>query len=192
MQLHERALVAAGLPTFAEQSRDFLGHGHWEGLGQADMQQDGDEWGVMLSIEYDWNGKTVTSISSYREIDYFIEFEADATTFSFNEQSNFITENKQVSQEFRLAGTAFNDKLDWQVGAFYYRDDSWSVFDQALFNDLFPALELAPLNSVAIFGAPEFLCPGLPPLGRDLRRCRRSRSRPRVRAPRWAGRRHIP
>jgi outer membrane receptor protein involved in Fe transport len=95
MEFHERALIAAGLPTFAMQSREVLGFGHWEGHGNANMQQDGDEWGVMLNIEYAWENITFTSISAYREIEYFVEFEADATTFNFNEQRNFFTKNKR-------------------------------------------------------------------------------------------------
>jgi iron complex outermembrane receptor protein len=164
MGFHERALIAAGLPTFEMQSREFLGFGHWEGHGQADMRQDGDEWGVTLDIEYAWENVTFTSISAYREIDYDVWFEADATTFSFNEQRNFFTKNKQGSQEFRLAGTLANDKLEWQVGTFFYRDKSWSVFDQELFEDLFPALEAAPFQSVAPPGVEgvDQLCPGPP------------------------------
>jgi iron complex outermembrane receptor protein len=164
MEFHERALIAAGLPTFAMQSREVLGFGHWEGHGNANMQQDGDEWGVMLNIEYAWENITFTSISAYREIEYFVEFEADATTFNFNEQRNFFTKNKQASQEFRLAGTLGENKFEWLAGAFFYRDKSWSVFDQELFEDLFPALEAAPFQSVAPPGVEgvDHLCPGPP------------------------------
>ncbi len=65
---------------------------------------------------------TLTSISGWRKYVGDWSFDADATPLSTaNVGDN--QDHAQVSQELRLTGVAFADRLNWTAGAFYYH--SW-------------------------------------------------------------------
>jgi iron complex outermembrane receptor protein len=79
------------------------------------LHQDG------LSISADWNindNLNFRSITAYREYDSDWGNDVDASPFS-SQQLLQRLEHHHFTQEFRLNGQAFDDKLDYTVGAFY-------------------------------------------------------------------------
>ena len=85
-----------------------------------------EDYGVSGQIDYDFGAASLTSITAFRrykaggaaDIDYGrvdISYRAD--------DGNVFRQFKTFSQEFRLQGSAFSDRFDWLVGAYYAKED---------------------------------------------------------------------
>ncbi len=84
-------------------------------------------WGTNLTIEHEFENVTFRSISGYREDRYTHGFDIDGTSYFLG--SNVSHRDQEVvTQEFNLFGEAFDEKLDWLVGA-YYIDEEVQVQD---------------------------------------------------------------
>ena len=78
------------------------------------------------SVTVDWTGDAanVRSITGYRHADY--SFTQDSTgagspAVVFDPAKQW---SHQFTQEFNVFGSAFDNKLDWLLGTFYYREDA--------------------------------------------------------------------
>ncbi len=81
------------------------------------------EWHQMI-LDTDWhldNG-TITSITGYRNVSYSGAIDSDATSLDIARALNRM-EQDQLSQELRFAGQAFDNRLDYTVGAYYFEQD---------------------------------------------------------------------
>jgi outer membrane receptor protein involved in Fe transport len=99
------------------------------------------DWGVSGQIDYDFGNASLTSITAYRQyksegagdIDYgrvdILYRPANGTSYR---------EFKTLSQELRLQGSAFNDRLDWLVGAYFAQEDL-TVGDSTTFGSQYGA-----------------------------------------------------
>jgi outer membrane receptor protein involved in Fe transport len=85
-----------------------------------------EDYGVSGQIDYDFGAASLTSITAFRnykaggaaDIDYGrvdIAYRAD--------DGNVFRQFKTFSQELRLQGSAFGDRLDWLVGGYYAQED---------------------------------------------------------------------
>ncbi|MEI9926676.1 MAG: TonB-dependent receptor [Sphingomonas sp.] len=92
-----------------------------------------------ISGEIDWNlgGATLTSITAYRDYDSDQGSDTDYSSVDIlyrapdgNSRRRFQT----FSQELRLQGNLFGDKLDWLIGA-YYADEELTVTDNLRFGN---------------------------------------------------------
>jgi|GEM_PF-6182632 len=85
-----------------------------------DFQQltDAEEQNYQLRIEHDFGNATLTSLTNFRDhIRENTEDTDNTPDASFN--INWDTAIEQFSQEIRLGGTAFNDRLTFLVGGYY-------------------------------------------------------------------------
>ncbi len=90
-----------------------------------------DDWGVSGEVNYDFGAAALTSITAYRYNKYTRGQDADFNNLdilfrasdgsSFNKFSTF-------TQELRLNGKAWGDRLDWLVGG-YFADEHLTVSD---------------------------------------------------------------
>jgi iron complex outermembrane recepter protein len=64
---------------------------------------------------------TFKSITAYRNLDGFSTSDPDGTRFRLYDQ-NTDTDQNQFSQELQIAGDAFGDRLNYLIGAFYFRE----------------------------------------------------------------------
>jgi outer membrane receptor protein involved in Fe transport len=95
-----------------------------------------EDMGVSLEANWDLGGATLTSITGYRDyssgqpgdIDY------SAVDILFRDDPGVVREFRTLSQELRLQGQAFNNKLDWLVGA-YFADEDLTVTDNLRFGN---------------------------------------------------------
>jgi outer membrane receptor protein involved in Fe transport len=89
-----------------------------------------EQWGVSGEINYDLGGAQLTSITAYRHSKAASQQESDfisANVFSTSingstSDANSVYNNgsiKTFTQELRIAGAAFEDKLDFLIGAYY-------------------------------------------------------------------------
>lgn len=83
------------------------------------FMDDVQDWGVSLEYNHDIGLGKFTSITAYRQFDSTrsqdIDFSGIDRAFRDGQENN----DRTFTQEFRLQGFAFEDKLDWLVGAFY-------------------------------------------------------------------------
>jgi hypothetical protein len=92
------------------------------------------QWGVSGELKWDFGGAKLTYIGSYRKFD-----SSSTTTGGFTGNDTYTVGNgattsrpgilpsgdhiETMTQELRIQGTAFNDKLDWLIGGFYGDED---------------------------------------------------------------------
>ncbi len=82
------------------------------------------DWGVSGQIDYNMGGAKLTSITAYRDYKSADYGDYDyATADLLYRDPNTYREFKTFTQELRLQGSAFDDKLDWLVGGYYAHED---------------------------------------------------------------------
>lgn len=89
---------------------------------------DRDVWGTSLKVDWETDFGTWTSVTGYRTSDYqFYDDLVPAMDLSGNNLSyanNYTDENeKQFSQEIRLANPVTDSPWEWTVGLYYFHDD---------------------------------------------------------------------
>ncbi|MFB0610737.1 TonB-dependent receptor [Aurantiacibacter poecillastricola] len=97
-----------------------------------------EDYGVSGELNWSFGNASLTSITGYREYSNFQGSDTDYTTVDllyrapneFGGARYFET----FTQELRLQGTAFDDRLDWLVGG-YYANESLRVQDNLRFGE---------------------------------------------------------
>lgn len=85
-----------------------------------------EDYGASVQIDWNLGGAMLTSITAYRNYTSSQGGDLDYSTVDIlyrADDGNAAREFKTFSQELRLQGTAFGDKLDWLVGAYYANED---------------------------------------------------------------------
>jgi iron complex outermembrane receptor protein len=94
-----------------------------------------EDMGISGQVDYDLGGASLTSITAWRDYD---SDQGSDTDYGFVDilyrapDGNAGRHFKTFSQELRLQGNAFNDHLDWLVGA-YFADERLRVTDNLRF-----------------------------------------------------------
>ncbi len=84
---------------------------------------DADIWGVSGTIDWDITDKlSFKSITAYRDLESEFSHDGDASPFLLSWVRDFYHQ-KQFSQEVQLQGLAFDDRLKWIVGGYYFEED---------------------------------------------------------------------
>lgn len=81
-----------------------------------------EDYGFSGQIDYDFGGATLTSITAYRDYanDQGTDTDYSSVDILYNgDDGNNRRQFKTFTQELRLNGSLFNDKLDWLIGGFY-------------------------------------------------------------------------
>jgi outer membrane receptor protein involved in Fe transport len=87
-----------------------------------DLSEAVDEWGVSGELNWEMGNTTITSITAYRDWKATRNQDVDFSGMDRIYRDNYRTGIKDFTQEIRLQGSAFNDKLDWLVGGFYLNE----------------------------------------------------------------------
>lgn len=88
----------------------------------APSDDDLDVLGTSLTVNWKLGDINIRSISSYREQDGELGQDSDGSPLAVIDQIVFF-DQEQFSQEFQFFGSAFNNKLDWLLGGFYFEED---------------------------------------------------------------------
>ena len=99
-----------------------------------------------FSVNVDWSVSedlSFRSITAYREMDAFFNSDTDGSPLSFAGTAQHQDQN-QISQEFQLIGKAFDDRLDWMMGVFYFDEFGRDDNQVRLISGLYDALEALP------------------------------------------------
>ena len=96
-----------------------------------------EDMGVSLQADWDLGGATLTSITAFRDYDSDQGGDIDYGPVDIlyrDADGNSARQFQTFSQEIRLNGTLFNDKLDWLVGG-YFADEDLTVTDNLRFGN---------------------------------------------------------
>ena len=86
---------------------------------------------VSLTLDYELSDTlSIKSISGWQSYKGSYGSDLDLTPYSTN-SANYIYDHEQFTQEVRLNGSSFADRLEWTVGGFYY--DATSKFGGVTF-----------------------------------------------------------
>jgi len=88
-----------------------------------------------LRIEYDLGGATLTSITGYKDHDFFYTEDYDGTPLNINNYQQDQT-GDYFQQEFRVVSNG-DGPLSWYAGASYYKENIDTVFTNSGNEDLF-------------------------------------------------------
>jgi len=92
--------------------------------------------GVSLQADWQTDYFLVTSISAYRKHEAYDKIDADFYDIDALERVNDLTQ-EQYSQEIQLSGDAFNEKLNYVAGAFYFHQTLDSTTDTIIGQDAY-------------------------------------------------------
>lgn len=116
----------------------------WAGEYDREGLLDIDSKGASIRLDYDAGDYTLTSITAVEDVEKIHQEDTDVGPYN-GIAPQFISENEQFSQEFRVAFST--GKMDWMFGAYYFENEVTGALDLAL---NFPG----PLVDI-ITGAPE-------------------------------------
>ncbi len=129
------------------------------------------DWGVSGELNYSFGDATLTSITAYRDWKLVRGQDADYNNLSILQRPGTDANAQRQSfqtftQELRLQGTAFDEKLDWLIGGYYaneilkLRDNLEYGTDYERYSNCVVAAGLA--GSAAGIGIPNLLNPAAP------------------------------
>ncbi|HEX5162748.1 MAG TPA: TonB-dependent receptor [Steroidobacteraceae bacterium] len=82
-------------------------------------------WGGSVTLDYDISeSMSFKSITAARGIDWRVGVDLDGLPESIQEVTDHQKQD-QFSQEFQLAGRAFDDKMEYVAGLFYFQEDGF-------------------------------------------------------------------
>lgn len=81
-----------------------------------------EQYGLALQLEYDiTEDMMIKSISSYRDIDFAAGVDLDNSPLPIL-QTSFLVKQYQISQELQISGQAFDDKMNYVLGGYYFKE----------------------------------------------------------------------
>jgi iron complex outermembrane recepter protein len=90
------------------------------------------DWGVSAEANWEIGSAKLTSITAYRDWDLKRGQDADYTNLDVLYRSAYGQSFKTFTQELRLQGKAFDNKLDWLIGG-YFGDETLDLQDNLRF-----------------------------------------------------------
>jgi iron complex outermembrane receptor protein len=96
-----------------------------------------DQGGASLALTFRMGSVTLKSLTAFADIkdDFGFDLSGGGADASFTDPSlqfglriRSESDFTQISQEFQLLGYAFNERLAWQLGAFYLNEDGTQLF----------------------------------------------------------------
>jgi iron complex outermembrane receptor protein len=81
-----------------------------------------DIYGISGTIEWQLGPIQIVSLTAYRDLNANFDADADYTPLTLAHLQDWF-DQWQVSQEIQFKGLAFNDRLNWIVGGYYFEED---------------------------------------------------------------------
>lgn len=136
-------------PTVGDGTRffdpSFITEGKYDNFQGDPLLSRFEAWGVSLAGNFELSDNiTLDSVTGYRDFKADLWADYDTTFLPYNGIRTTDNQN-QFSQEVRLSGTNFDDRLDWVTGLFYYREE----LDQPLYLRFFQGLGFAEVDQRA-------------------------------------------
>jgi len=111
-----------------------------------------DLWGTSLTLEWTVNDNlTIKSITAYRELEGYWARDTDHSPLVILQTLNEY-EQDQLTQEIQLQGTAFDDRLQWITGLYYFEEEGCHLDVVELAGAVFDSGGCIDNTSKAVFG----------------------------------------
>lgn len=119
---------------------------------ESPVEEQQDQYGVTGIFNWDLSSVTLTSISSYRNVDFFAAFDGDAVDITFQNFSD-DSASEQITQEIRLASNN-ESALEWILGGYYFHDNGDQTISIPIPGFGFDILHIANIktDAFAVFG----------------------------------------
>ena len=125
-----------------------------------DDHSDIDQFGSALTLVWNIEGiGEITSITGYRKMEEtngswgFISDSPIGDVLEIQQPNGTENNFDQVSQEFRIHGMWFDEKLDWQTGVYFFEENAEQYFGVPLFRKSVPPdCAVAPQFCVPVLG----------------------------------------
>ena len=101
----------------------------WAGEYDREGLLDIDSKGASIRLDYDAGDYTLTSITAVEDVEKIHQEDTDVGPYN-GIAPQFISENEQFSQEFRVAFST--GTMDWMFGAYYFENEVTGALDLAL------------------------------------------------------------
>jgi iron complex outermembrane receptor protein len=101
-------------------------------------EDDADISGASLSVTHQGSAFELTSITGYRRLSADYARDPDNSPLQYGHSYNH-DQHQQFSQEFRLTGSALQQRLDWLAGIYYFREHGKNLTEGFLFSGLYQA-----------------------------------------------------
>jgi iron complex outermembrane receptor protein len=115
---------------------NYIGGDFYDNSSEATGRLQVEAWGLNGTVTGDWG--TFRSITAYRQVDRNSGTDLDGTPYILLAQTPPVPQQmqqQQFSQELQIFGTAFGDRLDWILGAYYFQEEG---FDDSTNSALWP------------------------------------------------------
>jgi iron complex outermembrane receptor protein len=97
-------------------------------LSTLDLSSETDLWGLALTLSYDLDWAIVKSITSYRHMEARTAYDLDALPVVTGDLVDTFDAD-QLSQEIQISGEAWDGRLDWLAGFYYFEHDGLNLDD---------------------------------------------------------------
>jgi iron complex outermembrane receptor protein len=121
--------------------------------------EEGDNWGVSLTAEFDFDDAVLKSITAYREFDMSYSTGTDGSPLPLADLDAY-DDQEQFSQELQLTGTAFDNKLTYTGGLYYFRETARNNTRVRFLRTVPPIYPISGIDDGT--GAPVMIPPGEP------------------------------
>ncbi|MEM7570384.1 MAG: TonB-dependent receptor, partial [Pseudomonadota bacterium] len=109
----------------------FIPENQDQDFSNKDVRSDLDIFGVSFTLDYDFGSTQLKSITSYREVDSVYNLDQDHSPLPIAEVDS-INDQWQFTQELQLVGEAFDGRLNWVGGIFYFKEQA-TALEEVLF-----------------------------------------------------------
>ncbi|MEY2884560.1 MAG: hypothetical protein RL490_2284 [Pseudomonadota bacterium] len=126
------------------------------------------DWGVSAELNWALGAANLTSITAYREFKNKSAQDSDFNSVDILHRTDNNRKFQTFTQEVRLQGNAFNDRLDWLVGGFYSHE-TLRTDDDLVYGNNYEAFVNAQVAAAGTSVAAEAAKVGyVPPTGQGL------------------------
>ncbi|MFN3592451.1 MAG: TonB-dependent receptor domain-containing protein, partial [Thermaurantiacus sp.] len=124
----------------------------------AGYRAEGSDWGLSGELTWRFANASLTSITAYRDFENAQGQDTDFNNLDIWKRTDLQRRFRTFSQEVRVQGSAFDDRLDWLVGG-YFANEKLRVSDDLRYGPFYATYA----NCLVAAGAfPQFLNPASP------------------------------
>jgi len=91
-------------------------------------QTEAEVWGLNLTVDWDLGPVSLKSITAYREQEHYSGIDGDMSPEDLTWRTD-ILDGDQFTQEFQFSGEAFDERLNYVVGAYYFEESMVNIND---------------------------------------------------------------
>lgn len=157
IRLYNQLVLA---PRGVQYDSSYVAPRPWTTYSTTPSYNNTDVWGGSGTISLDLGPVQLKSISAYRSLRAAARTDADGTPFDIVASDGVVITQHQVSQELQLTGNAFERRLAYVVGLWYFYENAEDRQSSRQLVGLYEALEGAPERSIAAPGVMADECPG--------------------------------